>query len=59
MSLYKTKPERLDGVETIKNSPKDHGVLEMIVIRPKDRERKVLEECLLSAKLGVQGDFLG
>ena len=57
MSLFRTQAELLEGIQAIQNSPKDYGVLEMIVIRPKDRERKVLEECQLSAKLGVQGDF--
>jgi hypothetical protein len=57
MGTFRTKSELFDGVEAIRNSPRDHGVLEMIVIRPKDKERLVLEECQLSSKLGVHGDF--
>jgi hypothetical protein len=45
------------GLETIRNSPKDQGLLELIVIRPKDLERVVLPECRLSARLGAHGDM--
>ena len=57
MSPYTSETDLLAGIETIQNSPKDHGLLEMIVIRPRDQAREVLEECDLSLKLGVHGDF--
>lgn len=44
------------GLPDIQDSPKDVGQLEMIVIRPRARERLVLEECELSRRLGVHGD---
>lgn len=40
----------------ILGSPKDHGRLEAIVIRPKSNERVVLDECKVSAGGGVHGD---
>ncbi len=46
----------LDGLEHIKNSPSDHGILELIVIRPRENERLVLNQCALSSSLGVHGD---
>ena len=45
------------GLESIKDSPKDQGLLELIVIRPRDMERIVLPECELSASLGAHGDM--
>lgn len=44
------------GLDHIKASPKDEGVLEMIVIRPETDERLSLDECEVSAKQGVHGD---
>ena len=32
------------GLEIISQSPKDNGVLEMIVCRPQTNEREVIEE---------------
>ena len=51
-----TKEQLLGNVEALKASPQDHGILEMIVIRPEKNERMVLERCDLSSKLGVHGD---
>ena len=51
------KMEELEaGLETIRQSPKDPGVLEMIVRRPRDDEREVLEEAQLDSALGLMGD---
>jgi len=44
------------GLDHIQNSPNDDGVLEMIVIRPGENERVVLDKSLVSSKLGVHGD---
>jgi MOSC domain-containing protein YiiM len=57
MNHHASEPELLAGLEDIRNSPKDQGMVEMIVIRPRDRERLVLSECELSAGLGVHGDM--
>jgi hypothetical protein len=48
----------LAGLPHIQESPKDLGRLEMIVIRPSDNERLVLDECDLSLQLGAHGDAL-
>jgi MOSC domain-containing protein YiiM len=57
MTLFRTIDELQAHLGEIRNSPQDHGRLEMIVIRPVENERMVLHECPLSAKLGVHGDF--
>ncbi len=57
MDYFRSKEELAQGLTTIQDSPRDEGTLEMIVIRPADRERQVLEECQVSARLGVHGDF--
>lgn len=44
------------GLETIRRSPKDHGVLELIVRRPGVGEREVLEEGRLDPEEGLVGD---
>jgi hypothetical protein len=57
VSQYLSEADLLAGLEAIRNSPKDQGLLELIVIRPKDLERVVLAECTLSARLGAHGDM--
>ena len=57
MSQHLSEPELNVGLETIRHSPKDAGTLEMIVIRPRDQERRVLDECEVSGRLGVHGDL--
>ncbi len=44
------------GLDEIRKSPKDKGVLEMIVRRPKVNEREVLEIGELSIEIGLVGD---
>ncbi len=44
------------GVDEIKKSPLDEGILEMIVCRPAENEREVLEEGKLDLELGLIGD---
>ena len=44
------------GVENIKQSPKDGGTLECIVIRSDTDKRVDLQECELSPDGGVHGD---
>jgi len=56
MSHHRTEVELQIGLELIKQSPKDQGTLELIVIRPKENERTVLIDAQLSSRLGVHGD---
>ena len=57
MSVVHLNLEQLEaGVENIKRSPKDGGVLECIVIRPGTNQRVDLQECELSPEGGVHGD---
>lgn len=44
------------GLERIRQSPKDHGVLEMIVRRPAVDQREVLESGRLDPAIGLEGD---
>ena len=44
------------GLDEIRKSPKDEGILELIVVRPKTNERKVLESGELDTKIGLIGD---
>jgi hypothetical protein len=41
----------------ISASPKDKAALDLIVIRPKENERKVLQEGMLSTTDGLEGDM--
>ena len=51
-----TTAELEAGMDQIRQSPKDSGVLSLIVCRPKDRERSVLEEGELHLAQGLIGD---
>lgn len=51
-----TMAELEAGLEVIRNSPKDAGVLEMIVRRPRVEEREILQEAGLSLAEGLIGD---
>jgi hypothetical protein len=51
-----TMAELEAGLDTIRQSPKNHGVLKMIVRRPKTDEREVLTEGMLHAAEGLVGD---
>lgn len=53
---YLSKAELEAGMEHIRQSPKDEGVLELIVRRPEVDEREVLEEGELSLTDGLVGD---
>ena len=56
MIEHRTIADMERGLENIKNSPVDNGVLFMIVVRPRKREREVPWYCTLSPEFGVQGD---
>jgi hypothetical protein len=44
------------GLETIRQSPKDAGVLKLIVRRPRENEREILESAELDTCEGLVGD---
>lgn len=44
------------GLDEIRRSPSDEGVLELIVRRPREGEREVLEQCELDLSEGLVGD---
>lgn len=45
-----------EGLETIRQSPKDHGILNLIVRRPDIEQREVLNEAQLDLHEGLIGD---
>ena len=51
-----TMVELEEGMEYIRQSPKDQGILKMIVRRPTVDEREILEECELDLEQGLAGD---
>jgi hypothetical protein len=51
------EPEQLEaGMPHIRQSPKNNGTLDMIVIRPAEDERVILAECPMSPEGGLHGD---
>ena len=54
--LHLTLAELEAGMEHVLASPKDNGVLEMIVARPKVNKRQVLAEAGLDTETGLVGD---
>lgn len=56
MTKFLNSEELEAGVEHILQSPKDNGVLELIVRRPEVNEREVLREGELDLELGLIGD---
>src|SRR3954468_2160551 len=53
---YLTREELEAGLEEIRNSPKDEGVLHLIVRRPQEETREVLQEGQLDLAEGLVGD---
>ena len=53
---YLTRPELEAGMEHIRQSPKDLGILKMIVRRPQDDEREIMNEAKLTLTDGLVGD---
>ncbi len=51
-----TKEEIEEGMEQVIDSPKDNGVLNLIVRRPQENGREVLETGELDAEKGLVGD---
>ncbi len=53
---YLSMSELEAGMEHIRQAPKDNGVLKMIVCRPQDDEREVIEHGKLDPSEGLIGD---
>lgn len=56
VARHLTMEELEAGLDEIRRSPKDEGVLRMIVRRPQSDEREVLEEGELDPRDGLVGD---
>ena len=56
ITLHPSIAELEDRIEYIRQSPKDQGVLKMIVRRPRDDEREIVREAELSLEEGLLGD---
>ena len=58
MSSLHLSKEALDkGIEHIKESPKDHGTVKLVLRRPRENEREELTEGQLSVTEGMVGDY--
>ena len=55
-ALYLSMTELETGLDHIRQAPKDHGTLKMIVCRPNVEEREVLHESRLDLLEGLAGD---
>ncbi len=51
-----TMTELEEGMEYLRQSPRDEGALKMIVRRPNVDEREIVEECELDLQQGLTGD---
>jgi hypothetical protein len=56
MARHLRLEELREGLDEIRQSPKDQGILKAIVIRPETDARVSLQRCELSAELGAHGD---
>lgn len=56
MSNYRNTQELESGLSIILNSPKEAGLIEMIVIRPEIDQRQIIEEAEITFTDGVVGD---
>ena len=54
--FHRTPEELLAGVEHVRESPRDSGVLELIVVRPGKGERAAPEVATVDLELGIVGD---
>ncbi len=53
---YLSMQELEAGLDHIRQSPKDNGILKMIVRRPETLQREILEEGMIDLKEGLLGD---
>lgn len=54
--FHRAPDELLAGLEHVRRSPRDEGVLELVVVRPAQGEREVRSLATLDLDLGVVGD---
>jgi MOSC domain-containing protein YiiM len=54
--LHLTRDQLEDGLEHIRQSPKDNGLVELIVRRPETEKREVLDEAQFTTTAGLVGD---
>ena len=55
-AFHRTPDQLGAGVEHVRQSPRDHGVLELVVVRPQVGKREVKDVATLDLELGVIGD---
>jgi len=53
---HATSEDLIAGLEHVRSSPADRGTLELIVRRPAENEREVLDEGELDLEVGLVGD---
>jgi hypothetical protein len=53
---YRSRAELEAGVDDVRQAPTDDGTLELIVRRPAENQREVLDEAELSETHGLEGD---
>jgi MOSC domain-containing protein YiiM len=53
---HPTADELAAALDEIRQSPSDEGTVELIVRRPAEDEREVLDECTLDLEVGLVGD---
>lgn len=58
-TTYATADEMAAGLEKIRESPRDGGVLKLIVRRPATEEREALQSGVLDPAFGLEGDAWG
>lgn len=56
MDMHLSMDELEAGMETVRQSPKDEGILRMIVRRPQDDEREIVNDAELHTTDGMIGD---
>ena len=54
--FHRSPDELVDGLAHVRESPRDAGRLELVVVRPTKFARRVLDEAVLDLELGVVGD---
>src|SRR5204863_4643245 len=56
-AMHLTADELEAGLDHVRQSPGDGGTLELIVRRPAEEEREVLDEATLDLDVGLVGDM--
>lgn len=56
MLTHLSASELAAGLDLVLDSPKDHGRVEMIVARPSEGERRVLDDGVFNPENGLEGD---